>query len=1125
MSNASTIKIDIKVDDSAGSASLRKFGTNLDAAGKKGQSAGNAISASWKGMAAVIGGVSMVALGREIISVADNYTNLESRLKLVTGSSEELVRVQASLLQSANEGRSSYETTADLYTRLSRATRELGTTEQERIALTDSINKAMIVSGASTENAKAGIMQMTQALQGGVVRAEEYNSMMENTPRILEAVAAGWANGGITLGELRQKMLDGELTSKAFLEAFKNGASGIEKEFSQMKVTVTQALTVLDNAYKDIIDSANDSSGATDGVATAVLDLAEVITENKDGILSLLTEMIGLAGSTVEAFGNIGRSIQGLRAVAAGELSFFEYATSNAEELNQALKENASGVGALNAKLDELRQKKDEAGRYWVFTAEQKKAQRDELDAVNEQIAATEKQIEALKQKGQASTAAASVSLNAAEAEYLAVKKTGAATAEDVETTKGAANEKARIAERLADDRKRLEEDVTDALAKEGMTQTEQAAYELKKQYDEDMKIAGDDVKLQQMVTEAYQNELKKRTKADNDWAAHSARQHLAAAEKIKDGWQVAAEGREEADRIANERIEEQNTETASVITEEWGRAMDSIQSYTVDLVMGAEFSFDTILDIFKRMLAEMLVAIFASGIKEAFLSIWGTGSFSGAGSAFMRGMSGSLGGGVGASGFTGAGATGWTNPDGSGWGGKALGGLAVAGGAYGMYSGAQNIKKGNVGTGALQLGLGGLSAYQGAVMLGIVEKGAFTAGMNALGAKIGLTVAPKVAATVAASVGAPSASLAAAESAYLAGSAPAAPALSAAPAAAATGTPALATAAAYAVPALAAFLVGKGIFDKANRPSASAEIDQYGVTPDNIREFNDQFRSMDGSILQSVPTLQKYSQAMYDTETQVLTLQNGTKELQLQFDAAAQAGHQWSSDITGGTSILTSSAAQIIDSFSPMPLTVQMVAEATDLASNAFYDLANGSENATRTTNKLNTYLEDLGMTEQDAAAAAQQLMDNVAEMGNATVTAAGAIAGSAGQIQAAYRAIESQSYENSNGSDYSSHIVPPSSGDYPDIQYHAAGGIFTRPTRIGRDVFGENGMEALMPLHNGPKTLPKMDGKLDTLIANSRRTQVFHTHVYVDGKEVATAVKKITADQASRGFARLSA
>ena len=985
----------------------------------------------------------ILEFGKSVFDTGVRVDSLQRSFVAITGSTESMISEFEFLDETAGRTGQNMFALADSYRQLTASTQGTVLEGKKTRDLFASMSEAAAVLGLSTEKVELSLKAFGQMAAKGTVQMEELKGQLgDSLPGALKVAASAM---GVTQKALIKMIEQGELLASDLLpkmsaELHKMYGEAAQTAALESGIAAVNRLSQAWTEFKNNLYGNKAAVAAINAVTTAISYWADAIGNPKSvsGITEQLKEEERLLSHN--------------KALLESYQNSFLSSPATIAQYTQKVKDGESAVESLKKSLEGVKQASDP-----VFLASIDNARKyTDTFVVLEDMAVG---------------AAEAIS----KAEDERAKEYWANEDKILSKAQQSADDQKRISEGLQNDRKRLEEEVTDALAKEGMTRTQQEIFELKKRYAENLKIAGDDIKLAKLVTQQYQDELKKRAGADSDynagWKAHQNRQQ----QSFRDAWQVNAENAGKA----NDQIEEKTLGTTSVIVSEWSNAFASVQSSLATMIYEFDFSMDSIIDIFKRMLAEMLAAILMSGIKEAFFAMINGGDMYG---AFINGMGRAAGfGGMGGmgGGISGVGASGWTNPDGSGWGGKALGGLAVAGGAYGMYSGAQNLKKGNVGTGALQLGLGGLSAYQGAVMLGIVEKGAFTAGMNALGAKIGLTVAPKVAATVAASVGGPSASLAAAESAYLAGSAPAAPALSAAPTAAATGTPALATAAAYAVPALAAGLAIKGIIDKGNRPSASAEIDQYGVTPDNIREFNDEWKSLDGSILQTVPTLQKYNQAMYDTETQVLTLSNGTKELQLQYDAADQAGHQWSSTITNGTSIMSSSAAQIIDSFAPLPLTVDQVYEATTLAGNAFNQLANGSDNATRTTNQLRAYLENLGMTEDQAAAATQQLIDNVAEMGNATVTAAGAIAGSAGQVRAAYRALESVSYENSSGSDFSSHLVGGNDGQ--DLQYHAAGGVFTRPTRIGNHVFGEAGAEALVPLPSGVRSLDDIIKKLD--------------------------------------------
>lgn len=274
---------------------------------------------------------------RAVVDIADTYSLLESRLKLVTGSTEELTRVQKSLFDISQETRIAYQSTADLYTKVSRATKELGISEERRIDVTRALNKAFIVSGASQEAVKNSTLQLTQALQGGVVRAEEYNSIMENTPRVMEAVADGM---GISMGELRKMMLDGKVTSEAFFKAFERGSTEIAKEFSEINATIGQSVTVLKNAFFDIIDNANDTSGATEEIAGSIIELADTITENKEGITSVFVSLIELSGLAVKGVGLLGKSVKGWAMLF--------------EEIGSSLGIVTTEVGGLRAELDKV---------------------------------------------------------------------------------------------------------------------------------------------------------------------------------------------------------------------------------------------------------------------------------------------------------------------------------------------------------------------------------------------------------------------------------------------------------------------------------------------------------------------------------------------------------------------------------------------------------------------------------------------------------------------------------------------------------------------------------------------------------------------------------------------------
>src|SRR5690606_624431 len=127
----------------------------------------------------------------EIIETADAFKMLEARVKLATGEGANFVTGFAGVKQIANETFSSIENTGELFARISQAAETLGLAQAETLSVTRTINEAIKLSGGSAASADAAITQLIQGLQSGVVRGEEFNSIMEQAPRLAKAMADG----------------------------------------------------------------------------------------------------------------------------------------------------------------------------------------------------------------------------------------------------------------------------------------------------------------------------------------------------------------------------------------------------------------------------------------------------------------------------------------------------------------------------------------------------------------------------------------------------------------------------------------------------------------------------------------------------------------------------------------------------------------------------------------------------------------------------------------------------------------------------------------------------------------------------------------------------------------------
>jgi len=233
---------------------------------------------------------------REVIRYSDTMTLVNSKLKLVTKSSGELVEVQKALFDIAQESRVGFEDTVDLYSRMARSTQELGLSTEELLLVTDNISKSLIISGGSTESMNAALVQLGQGFASGQLRGEELNSVLEQTPRLARMISDGM---GIAYGDLRKYAAEGKITSEALINAIKSQTDTVGAEFGQMTMTVSQSLTQIDNSFMVFIGTLNEATGATDILSGAF--------SGASGILDDLNQKLIEWNNTVNTISDISK--------------------------------------------------------------------------------------------------------------------------------------------------------------------------------------------------------------------------------------------------------------------------------------------------------------------------------------------------------------------------------------------------------------------------------------------------------------------------------------------------------------------------------------------------------------------------------------------------------------------------------------------------------------------------------------------------------------------------------------------------------------------------------------------------------------------------------------------------
>lgn len=226
----------------------------------------------------------MAALGigasaTEIARTADEFKVLEARIGLVTSKSGNFTQAFEGVKKIAIETRSNLTATAELFTRVKTATDQLGYSQERALNLTDLVNKSLIVGGGLAASNEAAIYQFNQALQSGVLRGEEFNSVMEQAPRLARALADGL---DVNIGKLREMAGEGKLTSEVIVKALESQSKALNAEFGKMPVTIGQSIENLKTAWTLYIGEADAATGASERVANAI----KFVSENLDQIVS-----------------------------------------------------------------------------------------------------------------------------------------------------------------------------------------------------------------------------------------------------------------------------------------------------------------------------------------------------------------------------------------------------------------------------------------------------------------------------------------------------------------------------------------------------------------------------------------------------------------------------------------------------------------------------------------------------------------------------------------------------------------------------------------------------------------------------------------------------------------------
>lgn len=361
----------------------------------------------------------LVQYGKQFLEIADTMTQLQARIDRLSSSAKEGAETFQALSAIASASGSSLKDTEKLWETLTSSLKSAGASNAQILSLTDTLQKIGRIGGSSTEEMANALRQFGQSIAGGTVRAEEFNSIIEQMPELARQMAAGL---GISVGELRKRMLEGKLSAEDALNAIMTQTGLVNQEFSKLPRTVDQATNSLTISFQELVKQINDTTGASTGMVHVIDSITSAI-DRLAGRVPNATQQISDLNSTADMFARRARTYsflgldgwaaqaEGINAVSnkaaalVGDLAAISKA--NASASNQPIKIAGTGNSKEVDKLERSTKRKLELSKLEGEARARLQAQYDAEDAgitdskrikaLQDEYAATEKNTSARK--------------------------------------------------------------------------------------------------------------------------------------------------------------------------------------------------------------------------------------------------------------------------------------------------------------------------------------------------------------------------------------------------------------------------------------------------------------------------------------------------------------------------------------------------------------------------------------------------------------------------------------------------------------------------------------------------------------------------------------------------------
>lgn len=248
---------------------------------------------------------------RELARISDQFKTINATLEIATRSAESGAYAYKQVFEVAMRSGQALDSVAITYRRFAENSRELGISQDEVARATETVAKAMALSGGSYQSTQAALLQFSQALASGVLRGQELNSVLEQSPRLARLIADGMK---VPIGSLRSLAEEGKITTDVLVEALRNQGDVIDQEFNKLPMTFARAINNLQSGFTNLVGIFESGTGVFGLLANGIDFIAQnldklvnvVIAASLIGFSRLLTTIVSLGAAKLAMAANVG---------------------------------------------------------------------------------------------------------------------------------------------------------------------------------------------------------------------------------------------------------------------------------------------------------------------------------------------------------------------------------------------------------------------------------------------------------------------------------------------------------------------------------------------------------------------------------------------------------------------------------------------------------------------------------------------------------------------------------------------------------------------------------------------------------------------------------------------------